>query len=237
MRKLIVLGLMMVGFWSCDQATLQRVLDAAEAASGDLTSEEIANGLKQALDQGVDKGVQYLSSTDGFYKTDYKIFLPEEAQKLVEKLELVPGFQNVEEVVLEKINHAAEDAVKTASPIFVNAIRTMTINDAMGILMGDRNAATMYLNAKTYDPLVGEFEPVIVNALNKYNALDYWEDAVNAYNKIPFVQKMNPRLEQYITQKALVALFDRIEREELNIRENISARTTDLLRRVFARQD
>ena len=237
MKKLAILGLILVSFWSCDQATLQRVLDAAEAASGELTTEEIANGLKQALDQGVEKGVQYLSRTDGFYKTTYKILLPEEAQNLVDKLELVPGFQNVEEVVLEKINHAAEDAVKTASPIFVNAIRTMTINDAMGILMGDNNSATLYLNNKTYDPLVGEFEPVIVNALNKYGALDYWEDAVNAYNKIPFVKKVNPRLEQYITEKALIALFDRIEIEELNIRENINARTTDLLRRVFARQD
>jgi hypothetical protein len=150
---------------------------------------------------------------------------------------MIPGFQNVEEVILEKVNHAAEDAVKKASPIFVNAITSMTINDAMGILMGEKNSATTYLNSKTYNPLMGEFEPVIVTALNKYGALDYWTDAVTAYNKIPFVKKVNPKLEQYITEKALVSLFDRVEKEELNIRQNIGARSTDLLKRVFAKQD
>jgi len=232
----MLLGVL-VSFWSCDQATLQRVLDAAGTASGELSTAEISKGLKQALGQGVEKGVQYLSKSDGFYKTSYKIFLPEEAQNVVSKLQLVPGFKNVEEIILEKINRSAEDAVKKASPIFVNAITSMTINDAMGILMGEKNSATTYLNSKTYNPLMGEFEPVIVTALNKYGALDYWTDAVNAYNKIPFVKKLNPKLEQYITQEALVSLFDRVEREELNIRENLGARSTDLLKKVFARQD
>jgi hypothetical protein len=229
--------MLMFSFSSCDQATMQKILDAAGSATGELSTAEIAKGLKEALGQGVEKGVQYLSKTDGFYQTSYKIFLPEEAQNVVSKLQMIPGFQNVEEVILEKINHAAEDAVKTASPIFVNAITSMTINDAMGILMGDKNSATTYLNSKTYNPLMGEFEPVIVTALNNYGALDYWTDAVTAYNKIPFVKKMNPKLEQYITEKALVSLFDRVEKEELNIRENIGARSTDLLRRVFAKQD
>ncbi len=222
---------------SCDQATMQKILDAAGSVTSELSTEEIAKGLKEALGQGVEKGVTYLSKTDGFYKTSYKILLPEEAQNVVSKLQMIPGFSNVEEIILEKINRSAEEAVKKASPIFVNAITSMTINDAMGILLGEKNAATSYLNQKTYNPLVGEFEPVIITALNKYNALDYWEDAVNAYNKIPFVQKMNPRLEQYITEKALSGLFDRVEKEELNIRENINARSTDLLRRVFAKQD
>ncbi len=237
MKKIVMLLGVLVSFWSCDQATLQRVLDAAGTASGELSTAEISKGLKQALGQGVEKGVQYLSKSDGFYKTSYKIFLPEEAQNVVSKLQLVPGFKNVEEIILEKINRSAEDAVKKASPIFVNAITSMTINDAMGILMGEKNSATTYLNSKTYNPLMGEFEPVIVTALNKYGALDYWTDAVNAYNKIPFVKKLNPKLEQYITQEALVSLFDRVEREELNIRENLGARSTDLLKKVFARQD
>jgi hypothetical protein len=113
----------------------------------------------------------------------------------------------------------------------------MTINDALGILMGEKNAATTYLDTKTHNPLFGEFQPVIVNSLNKFNALDYWTDAVNAYNKIPFVKKVNPKLEDYITEKALSSLFNRIEKEEIAIRENVNNRTTDLLRRVFAKQD
>lgn len=237
MKRFILLSMLLFSFSSCDQATMQKILDAAGSATSELSTAEVANGLKEALGQGVEKGVQYLSKTDGFYKTPYKIFLPEEAQNVVEKLRLVPGFSNVEEIVLEKINRSAEDAVKKASPIFVNAITSMTINDAMGILLGEKNAATTYLNQKTYNPLVGEFEPVIVSSLNKFGALDYWTDAVNAYNKIPFVKKLNPQLEQYITEKALVGLFDRVEKEELNVRTNISARGTDLLKKVFARQD
>ncbi len=238
MKKIWILSLMMIGLTSCDQATMQKILDAAASGAGaELTQAEIANGLKEALGKGVESGVQYLSKTDGFYKTPYKILLPEEAQKVVDKLKIVPGFDKVEEVVIEKINRSAEDAVKKASPIFVNAITSMTINDALGILMGEKNAATTYLDQKTHSPLAGEFQPVIVNSLNKFNALDYWTDAVTAYNKIPFVQKVNPKLEEYITEKALVSLFDRIEKEELNIRQNVGSRTTDLLRRVFAKQD
>ena len=163
--------------------------------------------------------------------------MPDEAQIVVDKLRIVPGFDQVEEVILEKINRSAEDAVKRATPIFTNAITTMTINDAMSILMGDKNAATVYLDNKTHQPLFNEFQPEIVNSLNKFNALDYWTEAVTAYNKIPFVQKVNPKLEDYITEKALTSLFDRIEKEEIAIRDNVALRTTDLLRRVFAKQD
>lgn len=238
MNKIFAILLSITFLTSCDQATMQKVLDAAATAGGtELTQGEIANGLKEALNKGVDKGVQYLSKTDGFYKTSYKILLPEEAQTVVEKLKVIPGFDKVEEEILMKINRSAEDAVKKASPIFVNAITSMTINDAMGILMGDKNAATLYLDKKTHQPLFNEFQPVIVKSLNQYNALDYWTDAVNAYNKIPFVKKLNPKLEEFITEKALTSLFDRIEKEEVNIRQNTASRTTDLLRKVFAKQD
>ena len=211
MKKLFFLIPVLILLSSCDEATLKKVMDAANAATGtELTTAEIAQGLKQALQKGVESGVTYLSKTDGFYQSPYKIFLPEEAQKVVDKLKFVPGFDQVEEVILEKINRSAEDAVKKATHIFTDAITSMTINDAMGILMGENNAATTYLNQKTYNPLFGEFQPVIVNSLNKYNALDYWTDAVTAYNKIPFVTKVNPKLEDYITEKALKSLFDRI---------------------------
>lgn len=238
MNRILIITMLLFSFSSCDQATLQKVLDAAAGGvGGELTQAEIAKGLKEALGKGVDSGVQYLSKTDGFYKTSYKILLPEEAQKVVEKLQIIPGFDKVEAVIIEKINRSAEDAVKKASPIFTTAITSMTINDALGILMGDKNSATLYLDQKTHNPLFDEFKPVIVNSLNKYQALDYWTDAVNTYNKIPFVQKVNPKLEEYITEKALVSLYDRIEKEELNIRNNLNARTSDILRKVFAKQD
>lgn len=220
---------------SCDQATLAKFLEASTQAV--MSNDQIAQALKQALNKGVKTGVQYLSKEDGFLKTAYKIPLPDEAAQVVEKLKIIPGFADVESIIIEKINRSAEDAMKKATPIFVNAVSSMTISDAMNILMGEKNAATSYLNRTTYKPLYGEFEPVIVNSLNKFKALDYWTDIVSKYNSIPFVKKLNPKLEDYITTKALAAIFDRIEKEELNIRQNVSARTTDLMRQAFAKQD
>lgn len=220
---------------SCDQATLAKFLEASTQAV--MSNDQIAQALKQALNKGVKTGVQYLSKEDGFLKTAYKIPLPDEAAQVVEKLKIIPGFADVESIIIEKINRSAEDAMKKATPIFVNAVSSMTISDAMNILMGEKNAATSYLNRTTYKPLYGEFEPVIVNSLNKFKALDYWTDVVSKYNSIPFVKKLNPKLEDYITTKALAAIFDRIEKEELNIRQNVTARTTDLMRQAFAKQD
>ena len=107
----------------------------------------------------------------------------------------------------------------------------------MGILMGEKNAATLYLHDRTYQHLYDEFKPEIIKSLNKFGALDYWTDAVNAYNKIPFVKKMNPELEDYVATKSLGSLFNQVEKQELKIRTDINSRTTDLLKRVFAKQD
>ncbi len=215
---------------------LQTVLDAATSGTG-LTSQQIGNGLKEALQVGIGKGSDRLSSLDGYLKSQYKILLPEDAQKVTNKLKRVPGFSKVEDKMIEKINRAAEDAAKSAKPIFVSAIKQMTFQDAMGILKGDKNAATSFLNRATYSQLYNEFQPVIVKALNKHKALDYWGDAVNAYNKIPLTNKMNPKLDDYITNRALDGLFSMVEKEELNIRNNVSARTSKLLKDVFAMQD
>jgi len=220
-------------FTSCSD--LQRILD--ETTDRPLSTDEVALGLKEALNQGVDHGVSLLSAPDGFLKSQYKILLPDEAQKVTDRLQRVPGFSNVEEVILERINRSAEDAVGRAGPIFGQAIRSMTIEDAWGILRGEEDAATRYLHNKTKEQLYAEFNPVIEESLNKFNALDYWESAVNAYNSIPLVESLNPRLDDYITTKALEAVFDRIAIEELMIRNEVDRRTTDLLRRVFARQD
>jgi Protein of unknown function (DUF4197) len=202
-----------------------------------LTSTDIANGLKEALTIGIGKGSDALSLKDGYFKSQYKILLPEEAIKITEKLKIIPGFSQVEDIILEKINRGAEDAAKKAKPIFVDAIKSMTFEDAMGILMGPNDAATQYLNRSTRTKLYNEFNPVIVTSLNKFNAIEYWADAVNTYNKIPFVEKLNPSLDQYVTEQALSGLFSMVEKEEGKIRTDLSARTSDLLRRVFAKQD
>ncbi|HUR31359.1 MAG TPA: DUF4197 domain-containing protein [Saprospiraceae bacterium] len=217
---------------SCD--TLRQ---AADDYLNEPTLVEIGQGLKQALEFGISEGSKVLSARDGYYKSVYKILLPEEARIVTERLKVIPGFTNLEDIILEKLNRAAEDAAKSAAPIFVDAIKAMTFDDAVNILMGADDAATQYLHVKTFDPLYQEFNPVIVTSLNKFNAIQYWADAVNAYNKIPFVSKVNPKLDEYVTEKALEGLFDMVAKKELGIRNDISQRTTDLLKKVFAKQD
>lgn len=226
-----------LAFSSCTTADLNRVLGTVLDTESPLTNGEIISGLKEALEIGIGKGSDLLSRTDGYYKSPYKILLPEEARKVTDRLQGVPGFSELEENILEKINRGAEDAASRAKPIFVQAIRSMTIGDAMGILKGDKDAATRYLERTTFDALYAEFNPVIVNSLDKFNARQYWSDAVNTYNRIPLVDKADPDLDDYVTRQALNGLFSQVAKEELNIRENISARTSDLLRKVFAAQD
>jgi len=225
-------------FWlaSCSSTDVQRTLDTF-MNSGRLTNEEVAGGLKQALNIGITKGSERLSQPGGYFESVYRIELPPEAQKVTDKLQSIPGFSNLEEKVLEKINRGAEDAAKKAAPIFASAISQMTFQDAMDILMGEKNAATQYLQRTTFDSLYQEFNPVIVESLDKFNARELWSDAVTAYNKIPFVESANPDLDDYVTREALDGLFAMVEKEEQRIRQNVSARTTDLLKKVFARQD
>lgn len=238
MFKQLAAFVLIFSLMSCSTQDLQKAMDIVNAAGGDgLTTAQIGAGLKEALDQGITKGAQRLSQTDGYFKSSYKILLPPEAREITDKLKGVPGFAQVENTILEKINRGAEDAAKKATPIFVSAIKAMTFQDAMGILMGEKNSATTYLNNKTYQSLYGEFSPVIINSLDKFKAREYWADAVNAYNKIPFVQKANPDLADYVTSEALNGLFSMVEKEELNIRKNVGARTSDLMRKVFAKQD
>ncbi|HZV69255.1 MAG TPA: DUF4197 domain-containing protein [Saprospiraceae bacterium] len=213
---------------SCD--TLKQVLSEP-------TSAEISAGLKQALEFGISEGANLLSQRDGYFKSAYKILLPEEARRVTNRLKIIPGFSDLENIIVEKLNRAAEDAAKSAAPIFVDAIKQMTFDDALNILLGPQDAATQYLQAKTYTPLYQQFQPVIVTSLNKFNAIEYWADAINAYNKIPLVEKVNPHLDEYVTEKALDGLFNMVARKELTIRTDISSRTTDLLRKVFAKQD
>jgi len=202
-----------------------------------LSQEEVGMGLKEALNKGVEEAVNNLSAVDGYYKSPYKILVPEEAQKVTDKLKFVPGFSNVEKKLVEKMNRAAELAAAKAKPIFVRAIKQMTFTDAMNILMGQPDAATRYLERTTSDSLFAEFKPVIQTSLDEVHAREYWRSAVTAYNKIPLVSKTNPELDEHVTKMALVGLFSLVEKKELAIRENTGERTSDLLRKVFAKQD
>ncbi len=202
-----------------------------------LSQEEIGGGLKEALNAGVGKAVDFLSAEDGYYKSAYKILLPKDAQKVTKKLKMVPGFQNAEDKILEKINRAAEDAASQAKPIFISAIKEMSFKDAMNILMGDTDSATRYLEQATYDKLYSAFKPIIVESLDKFKAREYWRGAVNAHNKVPLVKKANPDLEDYVTKQALDGMFGLVETKEKDIRGNKTARNSDLLKKVFAKQD
>ena len=235
MKRIVLLSALTLVFSSCD--VLQEIVDTSLSQPAALTSGEIACGLKQALEFGITEGATKLSQQDGYFKSAYKILLPPEARKVTEKLKSIPGFTNVENIILEKINRGAEDAAKKAAPIFKNAITSMTFNDALGILMGNQNAATRYLQNATTNKLYAEFNPVIAESLDKFSARKYWADAVNAYNKIPLVEKANPDLDDYVTKQALTGLFSMVEKKEIEIRSNIASRTTDLLKKVFAKQD
>jgi len=223
------------------QAQLDGLIKKAEKAvginGGDLTQEEAGNGLKEALNAGIGEAVDFLSAKDGYFKSPYKILVPEEAQKVVSKLKAVPGFANIESDLTERMNRAAEDAATKAKPIFVSAIKKMTFKDAINILMGNQDAATRYLEKTTYQSLYDEFKPVIQTSLDKVNAREYWRNAVTAYNKLPLVTQTNPELDDHVTTKALSGLFSLIEKKEKNIRTDVGQRNSDLLKKVFAKQD
>lgn len=236
MKKLVVILLAFTVF-SCTPSEIQNVLDTVGSSTAALTTGDISNGLKEALNKGISKGADQLSKQNGYFSSPYKILLPPEARKVTDKLKNVPLFSDIENEIVKRLNQGAEDAAKKAKPIFIGAIKQMSFNDATNILMGQDDAATRFLRRTTYDKLYAEFNPVIVNSLDKFKAREYWADAVNTYNKIPFVDKVNSDLDDYVTKQALSGLFKMVEKEESNIRHNLAARTTDLLKRVFAKQD
>lgn len=221
---------------SCTSQQIQSTLNTL--MNTPLTTEEIGQGLKEALSKGARTGANALAQNGGYFNDmAYRILLPEEARQVTDRLRIIPGFTNLEDEIIRKINQGAEDAAKEAAPIFLDAIKRMTIQDAMGILKGDKDAATQYLLRTTRSQLYAKFNPVIINSLDKFNARKIWSDATTKYNSIPLVQDVDTDLAGYVTNKALDGLFKKVAIEELNIRENLSARTSDLLKKVFAAQD
>ena len=218
-------------------ANAQLLKKAKDLIGGEkgLTAEEAANGLKEALVQGTSKGVDVLSQVDGYLgNPEIKIPFPPEAQNVEKKLRGIGLNKQVDEVV-ESLNRAAELAAVEAKDIFVDAIKGLTITDALNIVKGEQNAATEFLKRETTASLNGKFNPIIDNSLKQVNATKYWGDAMGAYNKIPFVKKVNPDLSAYVTEKAIEGLFVMIAKEELNIRQNPAARATELLKKVFGK--
>ena len=234
MYKYLSILCLTLGLVSCDPKQLQTALDMINGATGQFS---VADGLKEALNFGVDASVKKLSSDGGYLNSIYKIALPQEAQNVVNVVKKIPGFQNVEANIIAKVNAAAEDAATKATPIFIDAIKSITFDDAMKILKGQDDAATQFLNKRTYSSLFNAFTPVIKTSLNKVGAIDLYADVINAHNKIPLVKDKNPDITKHITDKALVGLFALIAKKEQGIRTDVSQRTTDLLKNVFSQQD
>ena len=237
MKKLILISTLILG--ACTSAQISQTLSGVNQTMGGeqpLSTSEVGEGLKEALIKGISNGADLASQADGYFKNpEIMIPFPPEVKKVEDKLRQLGLGGKVDQFVLT-LNRGAEDAAKEAKPIFISAIKQMTIEDAWGILKGEQNAATNYLRRTTSTQLKEKFSPVIQTSLDKVSATKYYGDVTNTYNKIPFVEKVNPDLNSYATDKAIEGLFTMIANEEKNIRENPSSRTTELLKRVFGSQ-
>ncbi len=229
MKRILLLVTVSLLFSSCD------VLSQLPAGTGNTVTEaEAGEGIKEALGQGLTRAVQNLNVTDGFFGSQfYKLLLPPDAQKAEATLRRIGLGKTVDKAILQ-INRGAEDAVGYAAPIFVNAIKQMSIRDAINIIRGPKDGATNYFREKTTAALVEAFSPVVKNSLDKVEATKYYGDVINTYNAFPTTRnKINPDLTSYVVGKTVDALFDQIAKEELEIRENPIKRTTEILKKVF----
>ena len=216
---------------SSGKSSIGRMMGGSMASG--LSTDEIANGLKEALKVGAEKGTTKLSAVDGFFKdAAIKILMPEEAQKAEQKLRSIGLGKQVDNAILT-MNRAAEDAAKSAAPIFINAIKSMSIQDAVGILKGGDFAATNFLKNKTTLELTNMFRPVIETSLQKVDATKYWNTVFTNYNRFS-ADKVNPDITAYVTEKALAGIFYQVGLEEQQIRKDPVARTSDILKKVFS---
>ena len=236
MIKRILALIVVCNLMAC--AELQQVVDSLPQGTTDvLGNADIAAGLREALDLGIEKQVAKLTAEDGFYKNELvKIVLPEELQKVDSALRKI-GLSSLADEGLKVLNRAAEDAVSEATPIFVNAVKDITFDDAKTILLGEDNAATSYLTTKTQTELYEKFKPVINNSFSKVGADKIWANLITKYNNIPLTSNVNPDLTDYVTTEALDGVYTMIAVEELEIRNSVASRSTDLLKKVFALQD
>lgn len=221
------------GFFGKVLQAVETAAQSSTGSAGSLSNGDIASGLREALRIGISKGADQASATDGYFKNPLlRLAFPPDAQKVAAKLRQLGFGAQVDRFELS-LNRAAEDAAKRAKPVFIKAITSMSIGDAVGILRGPQDAATQYLRRTSGTQLVSEFTPIIDSTLRKNNATRYYGDLVTTYNKLPLVQKVNPNLTEYATNRAVDGLFVLVAQEEQKIRQNPLERTTDLLRRVF----
>jgi hypothetical protein len=220
---------------ACAGVDVGSILKGATGAA--LSEQDVANGLKEALVQGISRGSDSAAREDGFFRNELiRIALPEELRRVESTMRSVGLGSEVDRVILT-INRGAENAAREARPIFVNAIRQMSIQDAWGILRGEDDAATQYLRRTTSEELTQLFMPRVQESLDQVGATKHYSDLVRAYNAIPTTSKVDPDLNAYVTEMALDGLFKLVAQEERQIRENPMQRTSALMRRVFAAQD
>ena len=225
-------SMLFVASTGTSQISIPKILSKTKASG--ISQDEAGMGIKEALTQGVTTAVLNLNKTDGFFGSEiYKVLLPPDAVKIENTLRKTGMGAQVDKAILA-INRGAEDAVAFAKPIFIDAIKEMTITDALNILKGNKDAATQYFRQKTTSKLIAAFTPSVQTSLEKVNATKYYGDIVTSYNNFPTTfKKMNPDLTSYVVSKAVDALFDQVAKEEANIRANPVARTTDILKKVF----
>jgi len=230
--------MMLMGLlWLSVGVDAQLIKEAQKLIGGSgnsFTESEAVQGIREALINGTGKGVDIVSLKDGYFgNPQIKIPFPDDAKMVESRLRSMGMGKEVDNAILS-INRAAEDAAREAKPIFVSAITNMSITDAIGIVKGPDDAATGYLRKTTTPDLRTKFKPVIKSSLDKVQATRYWTDLINTYNKIPFIQKVNPDLAAFVTTRAIDGLFVMIAKEEKQIRKDPVARTSDILKKVFA---
>ena len=234
MKKFFILLLIAIlGIQQIDAQFLNNAKKLINSKNNGLTEKDAADGIKEALVNGTGESVKQVSVLNGYWgNPEIKIPFPTEAKEMESKLRTIGMGKKVDEFN-ESMNWAAEKAASEAKSIFLTAIKEMTVRDAVNIVKGTDNAATMYLKNNTSPQLIDKFQPIIKTSLDNVNATRYWSDLITIYNKIPMVKKMNPDLPQYVTQKAIDGLFIMIAKEELKIRKDPVARTSELLKKVF----
>lgn len=242
-KHFFLIGLSTILLFGCDQKTTEAllnttsaILNAQNGSVPQLTNNEVISGLREALYIGTNNSTGLVSKLDGFNKNPL-VFIPwpQEAKNMKDKLVQL-GFQKQVTDFETSLNRAAEEASKEAVPVFIDAIKGMSISDGFAILKGNDTAATHYLREKTYASLQAKFSPIVTNAINKVNVTSYWNPLVKTYNLIPGVQKQNPDLNAYVTDKAINGLMALIAQEETKIRKDPMARVTDILKKVFGQQ-
>ena len=239
MKKLLIVLFLVAGLAEMGRSQtflkdLKKKVTNSSNGDSNLSSDEIISGLKQALTLGAQKSADKLSAVDGFFKdAAVKVLLPPQAQNVEKTLRSLGMGKLVDDAILS-MNRAAEDASKSAAPIFVNAVKKMTVQDGLGILRGADTAATGYLRKTTSPELTAAFHPVIDSSLQKTGATKYWKNVFDTYNKLPTTfTKVDPDLASFVTQKAMDGIFYYVAQEEKKIRKDPAAQVTDLLKKVF----